>query len=116
MSKRSKHSHCKSRPNKNKQGSASPTSSTTASQSQSRRRIAVFGGDGRPHPYAESLGDVRYFQSRGNGGNGGVKKLMASLRAGGIDLVLVLTRWNGHAGTERIRRLCAQLGIPSQFL
>mgnify|MGYP003375270772 CR=1 FL=1 len=116
MSKRSKHSHCKSRPNKNKQGSASPTSSTTASQSQSRRRIAVFGGDGRPHPYAESQGDVRYFQSPGNGGNGGVKQLEASLRAGGIDLVLVLTRWNGHSATKSIRRLCSQLGVPIQSL
>lgn len=116
MSKRSKHSHRKSRPNKNKQGSASPTSSTTANQSQSRRRIAVFGGDGRRHPEAESQGDVRYFPSPGNGGNGGVKQLEASLKARGIDLVLVLTRWNGHSATKVIRQLCRHLGVPIRRL
>ena len=116
MSKRSKDSRSKSRTNTNEQDSAHSSASPGSESSQPRRRIAVFGGDGRPHLYAESQGEVRYFQSRGNGGNGGVKQLEASLRAGGIDLVLVLTKWNGHGATKHIRRLCAQLGVPSQFL
>lgn len=119
MPQRSKHSHRQLRPSNREPGavqSASPTHSTSDNQSQRRRRIAVFGGDGRRHPYAESQGDVRYFPSTGNGGNGGVKQLEASLRAGGIDLVLVLTRWNGHSATKVIRQLCRQLRVPIQRL
>lgn len=111
MSKRSKHNRHQSGTNEDGPGSTPPSN-----KSQPRKRIAVFGGDGRRHPYAESQGDVRYFPSPGNGGNGGVKRLEESLKSGGIELVLVLTRWNGHSATKRIRRLCAQLGVPFERL
>lgn len=79
------------------------------------RRIAVLGGDGRPHARGDIQGDVRYFSSPGDGGNGGARRLAAALRAGGVDVVLILTRWNSHEVTKRIRRLCRQLGVPVEI-
>ena len=79
-------------------------------------RVAVFGGDGRHSPRLEERGDVRYFPSPGDGGNGGARRLEQALRTGGVDLVLILIRWNGHEATNRIRRLCRSLQVPVELV
>lgn len=83
---------------------------------QPRKRIAVFGGDGRPYLPAEQQGAVRYYPSPRNGGNGGARRLEAALRAGGVDQVLILKRWNGHPVAQRIRAVCRQLNVPVEFV
>lgn len=74
--------------------------------------IAVLGGDGRPHSRIPSGASARYFAAAGDGGNGEARRLAAALRSGTIDHVYILTRWNSHKVTGRIRRICKQLGIP----
>jgi len=74
--------------------------------------VAVFGGDGRFDERAIPGCQVRKFLSRRAGGNGELRRLEAALRAGSIHRVVVLSRWNGHSGTQRVARLCRKLGIP----
>ncbi len=77
-------------------------------------RVAVYGGDGRQ---VERWGmeNVVFFPSSRSGGNGPLRRLEAALRAGGIALVVILWRWNGHPETTKVRRLCRQLGVPFQL-
>ncbi len=77
-----------------------------------RPRVAVLGGDGRFR--ADSLPgcEVRVFQVCRFGGNGELRRLEAALRAGRIDRLIVLARWNGHSATRRALRLCRGLGVP----
>lgn len=79
-------------------------------------RVAVFGGDGRHSSRWEKHGEVRYFPSSGNGGNGGARRLEQAVRTGGVDLVLILIRWNGHKETKRIRDLCRSLHVPVELV
>ena len=81
-------------------------------QSSIPPRVAVFGGDGRHSARWEKRGEVRYFPSSGNGGNAGARRLEQAVRTGGVDLVVILIRWNGHPGTKRIRDLCSSLRVP----
>lgn len=84
-----------------------------ASQQPSpRTRIAVLGGDGRPHSRIPTDAEVRYFAAAGDGGNGEARRLVSALRAGTLDHVYILARWNSHEVTGRIRRICKQLQIP----
>ena len=78
-------------------------------------RVAIYGGDGRQ---VERWGteNVVFFQSSQFGGNGSLRRLEASLRAGGIALVVILWNWNGHSGTTKVRRLCRQLRVPFQVV
>ena len=75
------------------------------------RRIAVFGGDARQRRRWADAGGVRFFQSRCSGGNGELRRLVASVRARSVDLVVVLVRWNGHSATRKLRRICRQCGV-----
>lgn len=77
-----------------------------------QRRVAVLGGDGRFDRHALSGCRVRVFQGRRAGGNGPLRRLESALRAGGVDHVIILARWNGHSATARVRRLCRQFGVP----
>lgn len=114
MAKRSKTAHDDEQAGKAREKTDQRPGASEVAEPQTRR-IAVLGGDGRPHARADVQCDVRYFPSSGNGGNGGARRLESALRAGGIDLVLILTRWNGHEVTRRIRRLCRQLGVPVEI-
>lgn len=53
-----------------------------------------------------------FFQAGRFGGNGELRRLLSALRAGAIDLVVILARWNGHSATARVRRLCRSRGVP----
>ena len=74
-------------------------------------RIAVYGGDGRQVEHFD-LPNAVFFQLSRNGGNGELRRLENALRAGAIGEVIVLRKWNGHSGTNKVRRLCRQLGVP----
>jgi hypothetical protein len=75
--------------------------------------VAIYGGDGRQ---VERWGteNTVYFQSSRSGGNGPLRRLEAALRAGRIELVVIVRKWNGHPGADKVRRLCRRLGIPCQ--
>ncbi|MBL8618294.1 MAG: hypothetical protein JNM72_21955 [Deltaproteobacteria bacterium] len=75
-------------------------------------RAAVLGGDGRSRRHHPAGAVVRVYPSTRYGGNGGLRALEASLRAGGVDLVVLLTRWVGHSASNKIMKLCRQLGVP----
>lgn len=75
------------------------------------RRIAVFGGDQRQRRRWPRYGAARFFQSPRSGGNGELRRLVAALRSGSIDCVVVLARWNGHAATGKLRRICRRYGV-----
>lgn len=78
-----------------------------------RPRIVVVGGLGRANGAFDV--DVRYFGSPHDAGRGELVRLEQSLRAGGVDRVVIRTRWNSHSATVRIRRLCRTLGVPVEF-
>ena len=65
-----------------------------------KERVAVFGGDGHFDPRRLPGCRVRVYPSRRHGGGGPARRLEASIRAGGVDKVCVLTRWNGHTDTK----------------
>lgn len=74
-------------------------------------RVAVVGGLG--HRGADDEGcDIRRYGSPGDVGRGELVRLEHALRAGGIDRVVLRTRWNAHTSINRIRRVCKALGIP----
>lgn len=61
------------------------------------RRTAVFGGD--LHKSARDLAerdDVELFGSSGHTGQGELRRLSASLRAGMIDRVCLVLRWSSR--------------------
>ena len=78
----------------------------------SRPRVAVFGGDARQAAKWSSLGEPVFFCGRRYGGNGELRRLESALRAGSLDRVVILARWNGHSATVRVRRLCRLRGVP----
>jgi hypothetical protein len=47
---------------------------------------------------------MRFFQSSVNGGWGEIKKVKNLMAAGKVDVVVVLTRWIGHAEYGVIRK------------
>lgn len=114
MAKRSK-----GKRGKNKQGAAVKRPAVAAAApspsqddaSSAPQRIAVFGGDGRHDPLSPLAGKVRYFASPGDGGNGDTRRLETAIRAGGVDLVIIVTRWQSHGAANHIYRLCRQLGV-----
>lgn len=73
-------------------------------------RVAVFGGDKRRERHGDRC--CVYFQSPRDGGNGELRRLEAAIRSGMITRVLILARWNGHAATRRLRRVCRTCGVP----
>lgn len=77
-----------------------------------KQRVAVLGGDGRFDHGSVPGARVRVFQSSRYGGNGPARRLERSIRSGGVDMVIVLARWNGHSQVNHLRRLCRQLGVP----
>ena len=82
------------------------------------KRTAIVGGDGRQRRRRrwQHYDPVIFFQGGRSGGNGELARLEAALRAGSIDQVILLARWNGHSVTTRVRRVCRALGIPVRLL
>lgn len=93
---------------RSRHGSAAPGRDGLVSPAQ---RVAVLGGDGRMRPEGRWGAEVVHFKSPRDGGNGEARRLEAALRAGAFDLLVVLTRWNSHSVTRKLRSLCRRLGI-----
>jgi hypothetical protein len=74
-------------------------------------KVAVFGGDARQVGRWSKLGRPVHFSGPRHGGNGELRRLEGALRAGTVDHVVILARWNGHAATKRVRRLCRKRGV-----
>ncbi len=90
--------------------SGSPSSSSTP-----RRRsvIAVIGGDGRRfRPLRADGVEVRVCASSKHGGNGRLHSVLAAIRTGSIDLVILLTRWLGHSESHTIVEACRAACVP----
>ncbi len=81
----------------------------------SRPLVAVLGGDGRFRSEQLPGCRVRLYQGRRYGGNGELRRLEQALKAGTIDRLIVLARWNSHSVTARILRICRRLQIPVQI-
>lgn len=73
--------------------------------------VAVIGGDGRLRPGLVKAPKVTVFKSPRDGGNGDARRLEAALRKGSFGTLIVLTRWNSHSTTRKLRRLCKRLGV-----
>jgi hypothetical protein len=74
-------------------------------------RVAILGGDARQKSRWAPYGAPIFFKARRYGGNGELRRLHSALRAGSIDLVIILARWNGHSVTRKVRHLCRRLGV-----
>ena len=79
-------------------------------------RVAVLGGDGRRAEDWAPGADVRVFLGRRYGGNGELKRLERSMRAGSVDRLVVLARWNGHSATTYAVRLARRLRVPFEIV
>lgn len=76
-------------------------------------RVALVGGDCRvdlpslpPHVVLERYG------SRRDTGNGEQRRLIESIHAGVVDLVVLLVRWVGHSTSGRVRDACRRASVP----
>jgi len=77
-----------------------------------RPRVAVLGGDGRSARHHPAEADVRVFRSTHYGGNGQLRSLLDSIKAGNVDRVVILTRWLGHSACGSVMALCRKRGLP----
>ena len=73
--------------------------------------IAIVGGDGLRNRIKINA-PIRYYASRRHGGRAGVRKLLSSLRAGGVQLVVLLVRWLGHSDFHAVVAAAKTLGVP----
>lgn len=74
-------------------------------------RVAILGGDARQENRWDGFKEALFFMARRDGGNGELRRLVATLRAKSIDLMIILARWNSHSATSQIQRLCRTLGV-----
>lgn len=81
-----------------------------------RLRVAVMGGDGRNVEKFADRGEVTFYQSRHDGGVSERRRMIAALKAGSFDLVILLSRWNGHDATKAIRKVCRTHNIPVEVI
>jgi hypothetical protein len=72
-------------------------------------RVAVFGGDGRHAARCPSEWTV--YASSGFGGNGPKRRLVAAIKAGNVDIVIILAKWNGHSDIHAITAACRSTGV-----
>jgi hypothetical protein len=59
---------------------------------------------------------VRFFGSGKDTGQGDMNRLAACIKAGSIDEVYMITRWNGHITTKTVNALCKTHKIPVRIL
>eukprot|EP00775_Hariotina_reticulata_P006194 gene6194-6430_t len=82
-------------------------------------RIAFVGGRNLKRSHMKMLppgAEVRHFGSARDVGEGEIKSLEACIKAGSVDEVYMMTRWNSHTTTQYISRLCKRLDIPVHLL
>ena len=59
---------------------------------------------------------VRFFGGSKDTGPNDMKRLEACIKAGSIDEVYMLTRWNGHNTTKTVSTWCRAYKIPIHWL
>lgn len=72
--------------------------------------IAIVGGDGRDNAL-QVAANIRSYPSSQNGGNGRIRDATAAIKAGNIQLVLLLIRWLGHSEYKSLVNACKASGI-----
>lgn len=56
--------------------------------------------------------NVCFVPSSRYGGTSRIGHAVHAIRGGGVSLVILLTRWLGHADSDRITQACRTAGIP----
>ncbi|UQA61348.1 hypothetical protein [Polyangium aurulentum] len=67
--------------------------------------IAIVGGDGRAHHIRVSA-VIRSFPSGRYGGNGSIRRAVAAIDGGKVELVVLLVRWLGHSEYDAVVKAC----------
>jgi len=78
---------------------------------RSRSVILVVGGDARQGDRVVGNTHVRAIACTKHGGSGEHRAAIAAIRAGGIQLVLLLVRWLGHSESRAIASTCRTVGV-----
>jgi hypothetical protein len=78
---------------------------------RSQSVILVVGGDARQGDRLAGNTLVRAVASTKHGGSGEHRALIATIRAGGVKLVLLLVRWLGHSESRAIVSTCRTTGV-----
>lgn len=76
-----------------------------------RSVVLLVGGDARQGDRRIGRAFVRAVASRKFGGNGGHRSLIASIRSGRVELVVLLARWIGHSEAGSITATCRAAGV-----
>ena len=58
---------------------------------------------------------VRLYQGLRHGGNGELRRLVTALKPGEVDRLVIIARWNSHAVTAWVMRVCRHRGIPVEM-
>jgi hypothetical protein len=74
--------------------------------------VAIIGGRGRGGGEYPSGVTVRRFGSPHDAGNGALKRLLAAIGSGRVDLVVMVARWFAHSASSRVRGACQRAGVP----
>jgi len=81
-----------------------------------KKVIALVGGiASATSPFDTGDVKVRSFASSREGGAGELRRIVSSLKSGGIEEVWVLTGCNGHSEIRKITDECRKLKIPLKF-
>jgi hypothetical protein len=77
-----------------------------------RRVLALVGGIAdRATPAVDTEAKVKRFASAKEGGAGELRRLVASIKRGGVDEVWILVCWIGHSESKAIDKECRKRGI-----
>ena len=80
---------------------------------QPRRVVALVGELGQgPARHDDELAELRVFGSASEAGVGELRRLVASLRRGGIDEIWILLCRVGHSEARAIKQACRKRCIP----
>ncbi len=86
-------------------------------RTRTRRVVALIGGiPEEPQADAGAEAEIRVYGSAKEAGAGELRRLLASLKGGGIDEVWILFCWIGHSESRAIQKVCRPRGIPVRFL
>jgi len=82
-----------------------------------RRRVALVGGIApRVAKTLDAKTKLERYASAKEGGTGELRRLLASIKRGGVDEVWILLCWIGHSETRVIEEECTKRGIPVKRL
>lgn len=86
----------------------------SASSCPNKPTVALVGGDGRRRLHHNDC-RISTFPSARDGGNGDVKRLLAAVAGGTIDVVILMTRWLGHSTSHAVTAACKRHDVALRF-